>query len=74
MQPRTVFRVVAVTAILTVLAGLLAAPSFAAPPAREASGRYLVLDAEREPELVAEVVLERVQELLPRLKESEVSA
>ena len=32
-----------VTAILTVLAGLLAAPSFAAPPAREASGRYLVL-------------------------------
>ena len=43
MQPRTVFRVVAVTAILTVLAGLLAAPSFAAPPAREASGRYLVL-------------------------------
>jgi subtilisin family serine protease len=38
-----VFRVVAVTAILTVLAGLLAAPSFAAPPAREASGRYLVL-------------------------------
>ncbi|HEV2872960.1 MAG TPA: S8 family serine peptidase [Actinomycetota bacterium] len=37
------FRVVAVTAILTVLAGLLAAPSFAAPPAREASGRYLVL-------------------------------
>ena len=43
MQPRTVFRVVVVTAILTVLAGLLAAPSFAAPPAREASGRYLVL-------------------------------
>jgi hypothetical protein len=38
-----VFRVVVVTAILTVLAGLLAAPSFAAPPAREASGRYLVL-------------------------------
>ena len=43
MQPRTLFRVVVVTAILTVLAGLLAAPSFAAPPAREASGRYLVL-------------------------------
>jgi subtilisin family serine protease len=43
VQPRTVFRVVAVTAILTVLAGLLAAPSFAAPPAKEASGRYLVL-------------------------------
>ena len=43
MHPRTVFRVVAVTAILTVLAGLLAAPSFAAPPAKEASGRYLVL-------------------------------
>jgi len=38
-----VFRVVVVTAILTVLAGLLAGPSFAAPPAREASGRYLVL-------------------------------
>jgi lantibiotic leader peptide-processing serine protease len=33
----------AVTAILTVLAGLLAAPSFATPPAKEASGRYLVL-------------------------------
>jgi lantibiotic leader peptide-processing serine protease len=43
VQPRTVFRVVAVTAVLTVLAGLLAAPSFAAPPAKEASGRYLVL-------------------------------
>ena len=43
MHPRTVFRVVVVTAILTVLAGLLAAPSFAAPPAKEASGRYLVL-------------------------------
>ena len=43
MHPRTVFRVGAVTAILTVLAGLLAAPSFAAPPAKEASGRYLVL-------------------------------
>ena len=43
MHPRTVFRVVAVAAILTVLAGLLAAPSFAAPPAKEASGRYLVL-------------------------------
>ena len=38
------------------------------------SGRYLVLDGEREPELVAEVVLERVQDLLPSPKESEVSA
>jgi dTMP kinase len=38
------------------------------------SGRYLVMDAEREPEMVAEVVLERVQELLPSPKESEVSA
>jgi hypothetical protein len=41
VHPRTVFRVVAVTAILTVLAGLLAAPSSAAP-AGQASGRYLV--------------------------------
>jgi dTMP kinase len=38
------------------------------------SGRYLVMDAEREPELVAGTVLERVQELLPRPKESEVPA
>ena len=43
MQPRTVFRVVALAAILTVLAGLLAAPSFAAPAAKGAAGRYLVL-------------------------------
>ena len=43
MHPRTVFRVVAVAAILTVLAGLVAAPSFAAPAAKAASGRYLVL-------------------------------
>ena len=43
MQPRTVFRVVALAAILTVLAGLLAAPSFAAPAAKGATGRYLVL-------------------------------
>ena len=42
MHPRTVFRVVTVVAVLTVLAGLLAAPSFAAP-AKGASGRYLVL-------------------------------
>jgi dTMP kinase len=38
------------------------------------SGRYLVLDAEREPTQVAEVVLERVQDLLPAPKESEVNA
>jgi Tfp pilus assembly protein FimT len=35
------FRVVAVVAVLTVMAALLAAPSFAAP-AEGASGRYLV--------------------------------
>jgi dTMP kinase len=34
------------------------------------SGRYLVLDAEREPAQIAEVVLERVQDLLPIPKES----
>ena len=43
MHPRTVFRIVAGTAILTVLAGLLAAPAVAAPAARAATGRYLVL-------------------------------
>jgi hypothetical protein len=36
------FRVVAVVAVLTVMAALLAAPSFAAPAAEGASGRYLV--------------------------------
>ena len=41
MQPRTVFRVGAVVAIVSVLAALLAAPSSAAPA--KASGRYLVL-------------------------------
>jgi Subtilase family len=41
VQPRTVFRVVAVSAVLTVLAALLAAPSIAAPAAK-GSGRYLV--------------------------------
>jgi lantibiotic leader peptide-processing serine protease len=41
VQPRTVFRVGALVAILSVLAALLAAPSSAA--AAEASGRYLVL-------------------------------
>jgi len=38
------------------------------------SGRYLVLDAEREPAQVAGAVLERVQELLPAPEESEVRA
>jgi hypothetical protein len=39
VHPRTVFRVVAVAAILTVLAGLMAAPSSAAPAAGTANGR-----------------------------------
>jgi subtilase family protein len=43
VQPRTVFRVTAVVAILTIMAALLAAPSVAAPSAKGASGRYLVL-------------------------------
>jgi dTMP kinase len=38
------------------------------------SGRYLVLDAERDPVQVAQVVLERVQELLPAAAPDEVSA
>jgi lantibiotic leader peptide-processing serine protease len=42
VHPRTVFRVVAVTAILTVMAALLAAPSLAAPAAKGSAGRYLV--------------------------------
>jgi hypothetical protein len=43
VQPGTKFRVVTVLAVLTVMTALLSAPSFAAPGAKGASGRYLVL-------------------------------
>jgi subtilisin family serine protease len=43
VRPRSVFRATTVLALLAVLAGLLAAPSSAAPASGDASGRYLVL-------------------------------
>ena len=43
MSPRTIGRGVAVIAVLTVLAALLAAPLSAAPSAKGGAGRYLVV-------------------------------
>ncbi|HYN16814.1 MAG TPA: hypothetical protein VEY96_01855 [Actinomycetes bacterium] len=43
MRPRSMLRGTTVVAVLAVLAGLLAAPSFAGQPSQRATGRYLVV-------------------------------